>query len=126
MADSLAVTAEVTGESFTSLNKSIIAFTATFKTFTAAQKAGDQAMIDQLNGQIADLQGQIDRYVWFHVFVLHRLTSFSYNAVIVAFGIIIGASPVATIGALSTFPQFAALIVVRLPSLISMHYAPKV
>jgi hypothetical protein len=116
----------VTGESFTSLNKSIIAFTATFKTFAVGQKAGDQAMIDQVNGQIADLQGQINRYIVFHVFVLHRLTSFSYDAAMVAFGILIGASPVATVGALSAFPQFAALIVVRVPSLISMHYAPKV
>lgn len=76
MADSLADAAQATAEAFTSLNNSINAFTATFKTFAVDQNNTDTEKAEQLAGQIAGLQAQIALYVWINILRPQRFTNF--------------------------------------------------
>ncbi|KAJ6575839.1 hypothetical protein B0H10DRAFT_2103818 [Mycena sp. CBHHK59/15] len=62
MATDLENEAQATSQAFSNLNNTIMDFTALFATFADSQDSADHQMIDILNGDIANLQTQIDGY----------------------------------------------------------------
>jgi uncharacterized phage infection (PIP) family protein YhgE len=116
MANSLSDGAQATSDAFTSLNNSINAFTATFANFAFEQNKMDNETAILLNAQIDSLKAKIAVYVPIDIFRLKdRLTPTRYDTQLTDLAIGIGATAVASIGAVFLFPEFAPVAIVRLP-----------
>jgi hypothetical protein len=75
MAETLADASQVTAQAFTSLHNSVNSFSLMFQPFALAHKVADQAPIEQLMGEISDLQVKITGYPKFYCFLPHLLTN---------------------------------------------------